>query len=133
MAKILVVDDELGIGEVLREILSDERHQVALATNGRQGLEMVAREKPDLVFLDFMMPILNGAGMLRLMRANPEMAGIPVVIMSSLPEATIVERAPGHDAFVRKPFRIDVIVEIAEAILADRDRTSREGDTTPGT
>jgi hypothetical protein len=51
MAKILVVDDEFGIGEVLREFLSDEGHRVALAINGRQGLEVAAKEPPDLVFV----------------------------------------------------------------------------------
>ena len=67
MAKILVVDDEFGIGELLREILSDEDHDVTLAINGRQGLELIVKEQPDLVFLDFMMPVLNGAGMLKAM------------------------------------------------------------------
>ena len=87
MAKILVVDDEFGIGELLREVLSDDDHEVVLAINGRQGLQMIAKEQPDLVFLDFMMPVLNGAGMLKAMMEDPVMAQIPVIIMSSLPEA----------------------------------------------
>jgi DNA-binding response OmpR family regulator len=49
VAKILVVDDEFGIGELLREVLSDDDHQVVLAINGRQGLRMIAKEQPDLV------------------------------------------------------------------------------------
>ena len=121
MAKILVVDDEFGIGELLREVLGDEHHDVVLAINGRQGLELVAKEQPDLVFMDFMMPVLNGAAMLKAMTADPSMAQIPVVIMSSLPEATISERAEGHVAFVRKPFQIETILAItATALDAER-------------
>lgn len=118
MAKILVVDDEFGIGELLREILSDDDHQVVLAINGRQGLQMIAKEQPDLVFLDFMMPVLNGAGMLKAMMEDPAMAQIPVIVMSSLPEASVAERAHGHVGFVRKPFQITTILNVAAAALA---------------
>ena len=121
MAKILVVDDEFGIGELLREVLGEEQHDVVLAINGRQGLELVAKEQPDLVFVDFMMPVLSGAAMLKIMTADPSMAKIPVVIMSSLPEATISERAEGHVAFVRKPFQIETILAIT-AIALDAGR-----------
>jgi CheY-like chemotaxis protein len=123
VAKILVVDDEFGIGEVLREILRDEDHHVVLAINGRQGLELVAKEQPDLVFLDFMMPILNGAGMLKAMAAEPGMAQIPVIIMSSLPEDSLAQRVQGHVAFVRKPFQIETILQVAAAALASPRKT----------
>lgn len=124
MAKILVVDDEFGIGELLRELLRDEDHDVTLAINGRQGLEQIAKEQPDLVFVDFMMPVLNGAGMLKAMAADPVMARIPVIIMSSLPEAAVIERAEGHIAFVRKPFHIETILEVTAAVLAGREKNA---------
>jgi CheY-like chemotaxis protein len=117
VAKILVVDDEFGIGELLRELLGEEHHDVVLAINGRQGLELVAKEQPDLVFVDFMMPVLSGGAMLKIMAADPSMAKIPVVIMSSLPEATISERAEGHVAHVRKPFHIETILAITAIAL----------------
>jgi CheY-like chemotaxis protein len=123
VAKILVVDDEFGIGELLREVLSDDDHQVVLATNGRQGLQMIAKEQPDLVFLDFMMPVLNGAGMLKAMMEDPVMAQIPVIIMSSLPEASVAERAHGHVGFVRKPFPINTILDVAAAALGGSRKT----------
>ena len=124
MAKILVVDDEFGIGELLREVLRDDDHQVVLAINGRQGLQMVANEQPDLVFLDFMMPVLNGVGMLKAMMEDPNMAQIPVIIMSSLPEASVAERAHGHVGFVRKPFQINTILDVAAAALAGSRKAS---------
>jgi DNA-binding response OmpR family regulator len=88
------VDDEVKIGELLREVLSDDDHKVVLAISDRQGLQMIAKEQPDLVFLDFMMPVPSGAGMLSAMMENADMAKIPV--MSSLPEASVAERAHGH-------------------------------------
>ena len=124
MAKILVVDDEFGIGELLREILNDEDHEVALAINGRQGLELIVKDPPDLVFLDFVMPVLNGAEMLKAMTADRRMAQIPVIIMSSLPEATVSERAKGYVAFVRKPFHIATILAVTATALASREKTA---------
>src|SRR5436305_7544704 len=106
MATVLVVDDEFGIAELFDAILTDEGHRVLTAINGRHGLEMLAQERPNLVFLDYMMPIMNGAAMLRKMAADPTLPAAPVVIMSSLPEAVVAERSSGYTIFLRKPFKI---------------------------
>lgn len=69
MATILVVDDEFAIVDLLEMVLVDEGYHVLTAANGRQGLERLAGQpRPDLVLSDYMMPILDGAGMLRTMR-----------------------------------------------------------------
>ena len=60
---ILVVDDEFGVVEVLTAALEDEGYRVMAAANGRHGLERLAENRPDLVIVDFMMPILDGAAM----------------------------------------------------------------------
>jgi CheY-like chemotaxis protein len=126
VARILVVDDEFGIGELLRELLSEEGHEVELAANGNQGLAKVAQEKPDLILLDFMMPVLDGAGMMKRMSANPDISTIPVVIMSSLPQATVTARIDGYVAYVRKPFHIDAILELVATILAQTGRSPEQ-------
>jgi CheY-like chemotaxis protein len=120
MAKILVVDDEFGIGELLRELLSEQDHDVVLAIDGRQGLAQIAKEQPDLIMLDFMMPVLDGPGMMQAMAASPDMALIPVIIMTSLPEATITQRISGHAAYTRKPFRLDALLDLVAVTLAKR-------------
>lgn len=117
MSIVLVVEDEFGIAELIQELLTDEGHRVLIASNGRQGLEMLARERPDLVFLDYMMPVLNGVGMLQGMAADPDLRGIPVVMMSSMPEAAVAERCPGYAAFMRKPFRIAQVVNLAARLV----------------
>ncbi len=113
MATVLVVDDEFGIADLIQDILVDEGHHVLSASNGRQGLEAMAAARPDLVFLDYMMPRLDGAGVLRAMAQDPSLQGVPVVVMSSMPEATIAERCTGYTAFMRKPFRVAELMRLA--------------------
>lgn len=117
MAAVLVVDDEFGIAELVEAILSDEGYRVLTAINGKHGLEVLAQERADLVFLDFMMPVMDGAAMLGAMAADVALRDIPVVLMSSLPEASIAQRCSGYVAFMREPFRLAQIVALAARLL----------------
>ena len=88
------------------------------AANGRQGLERANERTPDVVLLDFMMPILGGASMLQAMGEDPALRKIPAVIMSSLPERTISESTKGMcAAFLRKPFKRKAVVDVVNAVL----------------
>jgi CheY-like chemotaxis protein len=119
VAFILVVDDEYSIAEVLESVLADAGHEVVTALNGRQGLERLRERRPDLVLLDFMMPIMDGSAMLEAMRADPAYRNIPAVVMSSLPEDAIAKAAQGiYAAFLRKPFRLKDVVELVDAVLS---------------
>lgn len=118
MAVVLIVDDEFGIVKLLEEVLTDEGHRVVIATNGRQALERAGREKPALVVTDFMMPVMDGAALVTAMRGDPQLADVPVVIMSSIPEATVAERAPGYAAFVRKPFNVFAVVDLVAKLTS---------------
>jgi CheY-like chemotaxis protein len=118
MATILVVEDEYGIAEVLASALTDAGHNVLTAINGRQGLERLKESHPELVLLDFMMPVLDGPAMVRAMRTDPEVRAIPVVIMSSLPESAIAEAVSGlYNGFIRKPFRLRIVTEMVSRVL----------------
>jgi CheY-like chemotaxis protein len=120
MATILVVDDEFGISELLEALLTDEGHRVLTAMNGRQALERMEEAKPDLVISDLMMPVMDGAALLRAIRNRLDWQDIPFVLMCALPEATIQDRIQGYISFVRKPFRIDNIVRLVERILGGK-------------
>jgi CheY-like chemotaxis protein len=87
-----------------------------------QGLQLVAEHHPDLIVLDYMMPMLDGPGMLRALRDDPRTAAIPVVMISSLPEATVRTRADGYTAFLRKPFAFEALIGAIERVLADAGR-----------
>ncbi len=121
MATVLVVEDEFGIAELFDAVLTDEGYQVLTAMNGRDGLELLAREQPQLVFCDYMMPVMDGAAMLGAMAANPALRGIPVVMMSSMPEAVVAERCSGYVTFMRKPFKLFELLDVVERVLGESD------------
>ena len=110
MPTVLVVDDEFGIVDVLETVLTDEGYRVLTACNGKQGLVRLSAEKPDVILLDFMMPILGGGEMLRAMAADPAYQRIPVIMMSSLGEDVIVGRCKGYAVFLHKPFRVAAVL-----------------------
>jgi CheY-like chemotaxis protein len=117
MATVLVVDDEFGIVDVLETILTDEGYRVLTACNGKQGLMRLSAEKPDVVLLDFMMPILGGAEMLRAMAGEPAYQRIPVIMISSLREDVIAKRCTGYVAFLHKPFRVAAVLSTVTRVL----------------
>src|SRR3954451_22032501 len=99
-------------------VLADEGYRVLTAANGRQGLERLAEgPRPDLVISDYMMPVLDGAGLLRAMRENEAQRDIPCIVLSSMPEANVRERIDGYEAFLRKPFDLATMVRLVAAIL----------------
>ena len=121
MALILIVDDEFSVAEVVEAILTDAGHEVVAASNGRQGLERAKTKRPDLILLDFMMPIMSGPSMLTALREEPRLRDVPVVIMSSLPEGTISQSAKGTYAnFLRKPFKVRDLLDVVNGALGAR-------------
>jgi CheY-like chemotaxis protein len=118
MAIVLVVEDEFGIAELFDAVLTDEGYRVVTAMNGKQGLEMLVQGRPDMVFMDYMMPVMDGSAMLAAMQADPSLQQIPVVMMSSMPEATVAERCSGYVMFMRKPFKIFELVEVVKRVIA---------------
>jgi CheY-like chemotaxis protein len=114
---ILVVDDEFGILEVLEAILSDAGFKVISAMNGQEAMALLQEEVPDLVIVDFMMPLLDGAGVIKAMRADGRLGRVPVLLASALPEQTISERCTGYDAFLRKPYKTEKLMEEISRLL----------------
>lgn len=115
---ILIVDDEFGIVEVLESILSDAGFTAITAINGQEALTRMEKTVPDLVILDFMMPLLDGAGVIRAMRADKRLRSVPVLLASALPEKTIAERCNGYNVFLRKPYKTERLMEEISRLLA---------------
>ena len=116
MPLILVVDDEAAIRDVLAAFLEDEGYAVRTASNGRVALDLIARERPDLVLTDVMMPEMDGVEVARRLAAAPDLANIPVVLMSA---AVAAQVAPPVAAFLPKPFGLDdVLAAVARAFGA---------------
>ena len=98
---ILVVDDDEAIREALADLLADKGYDVSLAANGKQALEICqSRPAPDLILLDLMMPVMDGADFIRVKDANRELSHVPVCVMTAFAAAKI----PATSSFVlRKP------------------------------
>jgi CheY-like chemotaxis protein len=121
MPTVLVVDDEFTIADLLETILTDEGYRVLTACNGKQALAKMADAMPDLILLDFMMPILDGAGMLRAISATTAYQQIPVIMISSLNEQVIAQKCAGYAAFLRKPFRVAAVLNTVARVLGRSD------------
>jgi CheY-like chemotaxis protein len=117
MAVVLVVDDEVGIANLLADVLSDEGHRVLVAVNGHEALKRVEEERPDLVITDFMMPVMDGAQLIRALADHSDLKEVPVFLMSSAPEAALRDKCSGYALFIRKPFRIYDVVDLVTRVL----------------
>jgi CheY-like chemotaxis protein len=125
---ILVVDDEAGVVDVLITVLEDAGHRASGAANGQEGLSKLKGELPDLLLLDVEMPVLDGGETLRALKADPRLSSLPVLMMSGIPESMVKRRCRGYDAFLRKPFSLDELLETVDAIVkgaATRRRDQR--------
>lgn len=118
MQTVLVVDDEFGVAEVVQSILEDEGYRVATAINGKQALARLGELTPDLIILDYMMPIMDGTQTLAAIRKDPAFANLPIIMMSSLEEAAVRETCTGYNSFLRKPFRAVMVLKVVAQLLA---------------
>jgi two-component system OmpR family response regulator len=104
MKRILVVDDEPALVQVLSSILESEGYEVYSASNGREGIERAQNLLPDLVILDYLMPGLNGAQVGDALRSAVRTHHIKILMSSSLSEGAVRPRFAGYDAYARKPY-----------------------------
>jgi CheY-like chemotaxis protein len=112
MTKVLVVDDEVTLRDMITMVLEDAGHTAVTASNGAEALEVLAREGADVVLMDIMMPVLDGREALAHIRAHPELRHVAVVLMSAADPPPLDKAVSG---FLTKPFRL---VELLEVVLA---------------
>ena len=122
-ARMLVVDDSPTICAVLGKMLRQDGYAVLKATEGRDAIELARSEQPALIFLDIVMPGMNGFAVLRALRHDPLTRDIPIVMISGNPQATeqfYVQRF-GADDFMQKPFdRDEVYLRIGQLVQSGR-------------
>jgi len=122
-ARMLVVDDSPTICAVLGKMLRQDGYAVLKATDGKEAIELARNERPALIFLDIVMPGMNGFAVLRALRHDPLTRDIPIVMISGNPQATeqfYVQRF-GADDFMQKPFdRDEVYLRIGQLVRCGR-------------
>ena len=117
--KILIVDDVMSNVLLLKVLLTNEKFAIATASNGRQALEQVDKENPDLVLLDVMMPDMSGFEVAQHLKANPKTADIPIIFLTAktLKEDILEGFKIGADDYITKPFSMEELTFRIEAIL----------------
>lgn len=93
MAKILVVDDEALLRAMLQDALEEAGYAVVLAENGRAGIASAKADRPDCILLDVMMPGLDGYQTCAAIKADPDLAAIPVLLISATTDLRVIDRA----------------------------------------
>lgn len=99
--------------------MSENAFNVLVAGNGREALDILHRETPDLVITDFMMPFIDGAGLITAMGQDERLRAVPVVVMTSLLEHVVRDRAGHFRAYLRKPFREAELMKILGEVFPD--------------
>ncbi|TFZ00789.1 response regulator [Ramlibacter henchirensis] len=122
--RILLVEDEFSSAEVLALLLADAGYHVTVAADGRQALSRLEDAAPDLLVTDFMMPGMNGAELVKALRATPRYADLPVLLISGAPESALRPYKVPYQAFLRKPFALD---EFLRAVANLRDAAPGRG------
>jgi len=118
MAKILVVDDDSSIRDLLEALLTHRGHHVVTAGDGKAGLLAAQQEKPDLIILDVMMPEMDGFTVSGLLFQDPVMRTIPVLILTAMDRSRdIFELVPNVRVYMEKPFETEAVLKQIEAML----------------
>ena len=129
--KILCIEDEPQMIDLLRLILETHGYEVVGAEGGQEGLEAMRAEKPDLILLDLMMPDMDGGDVYQRMKQEADLGDIPVIIVTA--KAAPIDKVlwinvAGVDDYVTKPFGPSELVESIERVLARRQAREPDGE-----
>ncbi|MGF1677172.1 MAG: PleD family two-component system response regulator [Rivularia sp. (in: cyanobacteria)] len=120
--KILIVDDEANIRILMEQVLEkleDEGVELLIAENGQEALAIIQNQKPDLVFLDMMMPKMNGLDVCRIVKKELQIPDIYIIILTAKGQENDKEKGleVGADLYMTKPFRPKAILEKSREVL----------------
>jgi CheY-like chemotaxis protein len=123
MATVICIEDEDGIRELIAEELTDAGHNVIEAVNGKQGLDLILQQRPDLVVSDWLMPEMSGGELLKALKQDyPQFADVPFLLVSAFVDKARVDQAlgSGADAYLTKPIDFDLLLETVDDLLAGK-------------
>jgi len=116
---ILVIDDSKAVRLIIKKVLTPYACVVNEATNGFTGLFAMERTLPDLLMIDVAMPTMDGVEMLTMLKSNPQLSGIPVIMLTSSTDHKVLPRITelGVDAMLKKPFTEAVALETIRGVI----------------
>jgi two-component system phosphate regulon response regulator PhoB len=129
-ARILIVEDDASLAEVLDYNLRQEGYETLVARDGQQGLREARLHTPDLILLDLMIPLIDGVEVCRLLRADPATRNQAVLMLTARSEESdqLVGFTVGADDYVTKPFSIKVLLQRLNALLRRKDHNQADRD-----
>ena len=132
--RVLVVDDDPAVGQVLNLALAEAGWRVALANTGAEGWDKVVSLKPDLIILDLILPDMDGLEICRRIKTSRELKKTPVFILSAKtrPEDRAAGRQAGANQYLTKPFSPEMVVRVVRRYLHREGKVRRNGDSREG-
>jgi two-component system phosphate regulon response regulator PhoB len=129
-ARILIVEDDASLAEVLQYNLRHEGYDASVARDGQQGLREVRQHVPDLVVLDLMLPLIEGVDVCRALRADPSTQDVLVLMLTARSEESdvLIGFSVGADDYVTKPFSVKVLLQRINALLRRKEQGSADRD-----
>jgi len=120
MPKILIVDDDISITELIKTVVSMEGFEPTVVNDSMEAMEVATSFNPDVITLDIMMPELSGLELFALLRKDPKFSTTPIIFISAKTDVESRQKALqiGAKGFLTKPFRIDELLNIIRKSLA---------------
>jgi two-component system cell cycle response regulator len=122
-SRILVIEDNPANLELMTYLLKASGHSTIVATNGAEGVDAAVRGLPDLILCDLALPVLDGFGVARRLKANPALAGVPLIAVTA--SAMVGDRdkvlATGFDGYITKPITPETFVTEVEAYISRQE------------
>lgn len=127
--KILLIEDEHDIADLIKMNLESSDYEVVAEDNGLNGFIAAEREKPDIIVLDIMLPGMNGLDVCRKLKNHPELREIPIIMISAKSEEldVVLGLELGADDYVTKPFSPKILISRIKAVLRRRTEPKKEG------
>ena len=122
MSRVLVIDDESVVGVILRLAFEAKGHETVLADGGRSGIDKARADHPDAIVLDLMMPEVNGYDVLEVLRDDPFVEDVPIIVLTAVTLSRERERclSEGAAAVITKPFDPADVVDALDDLLSLR-------------
>jgi DNA-binding response OmpR family regulator len=122
--KVLVVDDESQIRDLLKEFLAEQAYEVTLASNGKEAIDLTEKEHPDVILLDLKMPEMDGIAACQRLKEQPKTQFIPIIVITGYADNKILAIEAGADDFVHKPVNLTELGFRVKSILRTRYLTN---------
>ncbi|MBN1348463.1 response regulator transcription factor [candidate division KSB1 bacterium] len=128
MTRIAIIEDDPDICEILEYNLEQEGYDVKVIHNGKDGLELIMKNPPDLILLDLMLPGMNGLDLARILRKDDQTSKIPIIMITARSEEMDILHGLelGADDYITKPFRIREVIARVKALLRRHRRDDDE-------